>query len=101
MIGVLADFPPLRLPADAAPLIFQPPILDSETLAISLQQIRAHLRVIVLTSAGLVLVTAVTVTGTARGLGPAWTAVFVLGSVLAPRTPPPSPGSRRGWPGGC
>lgn len=39
---------------------------------------------IVLTSAGLVLVTAVTVTGTARGLGPAWTTAFVLGSVLAP-----------------
>ncbi|WP_373292191.1 hypothetical protein [Streptomyces daqingensis] len=37
-----------------------------------------------LTSAGLVLVTAVTVTGTARGLGPAWTTAFVLGSVLAP-----------------
>ncbi|QPP07108.1 Na+/H+ antiporter [Streptomyces bathyalis] len=84
VIGVAGRFPPLHLPADVVLLIFLPPLLYAESLTISLHQARANLRVIVLTSVGLVLITAVTVAGTAYAFGLAWPIAFVLGAVLAP-----------------
>ncbi|WP_181767991.1 cation:proton antiporter, partial [Streptomyces albidus (ex Kaewkla and Franco 2022)] len=84
LIGTIPGFPSVHLPSDVVLLLFLPPLLYAETLSISLQQIRANLRVIVLLSVGLVLATALTVAGTAHGLGMAWPIAFVLGAVLAP-----------------
>ncbi|HEV7628468.1 MAG TPA: Na+/H+ antiporter, partial [Streptomyces sp.] len=84
LIGAIPEFPSIHLPSDVVLLIFLPPLLYAETLTISLQQIRANLRVIVLLSVGLVLVTTVTVASTAHGFGLAWPIAFVLGAVLAP-----------------
>jgi Na+/H+ antiporter len=84
LLGLTPAFHSFRLPPDVVLLIFLPPLLYAETLNISLQQIRANLRVIVLLSVGLVLTTAVTVAATAHGFGLGWAMAFVLGAVLAP-----------------
>jgi Na+/H+ antiporter len=84
LIGVIPHFRTVHLPGDVVLLIFLPPLLYAEALSISLHQIRANLRVIVLLSVGLVLVTALTVAITGHGFGLAWPMAFVLGAVLAP-----------------
>lgn len=84
LIGLIPHFHSLHVPSDVVLLIFLPPLLYAESLTISLHQIRANLRVIMMLSIGLVVVTAVTVAAAAHGLGMAWPIAFVLGAVLAP-----------------
>lgn len=84
LIGLIPEFRSVHVSADLILLIFLPPLLYAEALTISLHQILANLRVIVLLSVGLVLLTALTVASTAHGFGIAWAMAFVLGAVLAP-----------------
>ncbi|WP_329140321.1 Na+/H+ antiporter [Streptomyces sp. NBC_01476] len=84
LIGLIPHFHAVHLPSDLVLLIFLPPLLYSESLTISLHQIRANLRVIMMLSIGLVLSTALSVAGTGYALGMAWPVAFVLGTVLAP-----------------
>ncbi|QIQ06177.1 Na+/H+ antiporter [Streptomyces liangshanensis] len=84
LIGLVPEFRSVHLSSDLILLIFLPPLLYAESLKISLHQILANLRVIVLLSVGLVLLTAFTVAATAHGFGMAWPLAFVLGAVLAP-----------------
>src|SRR5689334_17866984 len=79
LIGLVPHFHSIHLPADAVLLIFLPPLLYAESLTISLYQIRANMRVIMLLSIGLVLTTALSVAGAAYAVGLAWPAAFVLG----------------------
>jgi Na+/H+ antiporter len=84
LVGLIPRFQSFHLRPEVVLLIFLPALLYYETLTISLHQIRANLRVIVLLSVGLVLTTALTVAGAAHGFGLAWPMAFVLGAVLAP-----------------
>ncbi|WP_327237931.1 Na+/H+ antiporter [Streptomyces sp. NBC_01317] len=84
LVGLIPEFRHVHLSSDLILLIFLPPLLYAESLKISLHQILANLRVIVLLAVGLVLTTAVTVAATAHGFGMAWPLAFVLGAVLAP-----------------
>ncbi|MFJ2648093.1 Na+/H+ antiporter [Streptomyces sp. NPDC087420] len=84
LVGLIPEFRHVHLSSDLILLIFLPPLLYAESLKISLHQILANLRVIVLLAVGLVLLTAVTVAATAHGFGMAWPLAFVLGAVLAP-----------------
>lgn len=79
-------------------LIFLPPLLYVESLSISLRQIVQNLRVIVILSVGLVLVTAFTVAAVAHAFGMAWPVAFVLGGVLAPTDATAVNGVSRGLP---
>lgn len=98
LIGLIPHFRDLHVPPDLVLLIFLPPLLYAETLTISVQQIRANLRVIVLLSVGLVIITVVTVAETAHGLGLSLTMAFVLGAVLAPTDATAVAGVARGMP---
>lgn len=84
LIGLIPRFHSLHVPSDVVLLIFLPPLLYAEALTISLRQIRQNLRVIVLLSVALVIVTALTVGTTAQALGLAGPMAFALGAVLAP-----------------
>ncbi|MGW7672698.1 Na+/H+ antiporter [Streptomyces sp. NPDC054775] len=84
LIGLMPNFRDVQLPPGVVLLIFLPPLLYAEALTISLHQILANLRTIVMLSVGLVLTTALTVAGTAHGFGMGWPIAFVLGAVLAP-----------------
>ena len=77
----LAD---VRLPPQIVLLIFLPVLLNWETLNTSLREIRANLRVVMLNSILLVLVTAAAVAVVAHHLGLSWPVAWVLGAVLAP-----------------
>lgn len=86
--GVVLGFVPtlreVQLPPDAVLLIFLPVLLFWESLTTSLREIRANLRVIVLMSTLLVVVTAAAVAVAAHALGLGWGASWVLGAALAP-----------------
>lgn len=84
LVGLLPGVSHPQLPAQGVLLIFLPPLLYSEALTISLHQIRANLRVIVLLAVALVLATMVTVAVTAHAFDLGWAAAFVLGAVVAP-----------------
>ena len=83
----LSFVPGLRdvsLPPDVVLFLFLPALLYWESLTTSLREIRENLRVIILLSVGLVLVTAAAVAAAAHALGLAWATAFVLGAVVAP-----------------
>ena len=77
----LAD---VELDPDVVLLLFLPAILYWESLNTSFREIRANLRVIVLSSVVLVIVTMVAVSFAAQALGVDERAAWVLGAVLAP-----------------
>ncbi|MEV0717534.1 Na+/H+ antiporter [Asanoa sp. NPDC050611] len=87
MGGILALIPQLsdiRLPASAVLLIFLPGILYWESLNTSLREIRANIRVILLSAIGLVIVTMVVLSYSLQAIGVAAAAAWILGAVLAP-----------------
>ncbi|HEY3436279.1 MAG TPA: Na+/H+ antiporter [Actinotalea sp.] len=65
-------------------LLFLPGLLYWESLNTSLREIRANLRVVILTSVLLVLVTAAVVAVAAHAIGMPWPTAWVLGAVLSP-----------------
>jgi Na+/H+ antiporter len=84
VLGLLPRLTDVELDPDLVLLLFLPAILYWESLNTSLREIRANLRVIILSSVGLVIVTATTVSLTAQALGIDHRAAWVLGAVLAP-----------------
>jgi monovalent cation/hydrogen antiporter len=88
LLGVAVGFVPavgdVQMPPEVVLFLFLPALLYWESLNTSLHEIRANLRVIVLSSVLLVLVTAAAVAAVGRALGLAWPMAWVLGAVLAP-----------------
>jgi CPA1 family monovalent cation:H+ antiporter len=87
MGGLLALIPQLsdvQLPASAVLVIFLPGILYWESLNTSLREIRANIRVILLSAIGLVIATMAAVSFSLQALGVATAAAWILGAVLAP-----------------
>jgi CPA1 family monovalent cation:H+ antiporter len=86
--GALLGFAPalrgVRLPPEVVLLLFLPALLYWESLTTSLREIRSNLRVIVLLSTALVIVTAWAVAATAHALGLGWGPAWVLGAAVAP-----------------
>ena len=86
--GALLGFVPalrqVHLPPEVVLLLFLPALLYWESLTTSLREIRSNLRVIVLASTVLVVVTAGAVAATAHALGMAWGPAWVLGAAVAP-----------------
>ncbi|OLF17826.1 Na+/H+ antiporter [Actinophytocola xanthii] len=86
--GVLLSLTPALHDFAVAPevviLLFLPAILYWESLTTSLREIRANLRVVLLTAIVLVLITVLTVAVVAHALGLPWPMAFVLGAVVAP-----------------
>jgi Na+/H+ antiporter len=83
-LGLIPQFGEVRLDGEIVLLLFLPAILYWESLNTSFREIRANMRVIAFLSVGLVIVTAVAVSWTARGLGMESHAASVLGAVLSP-----------------
>jgi len=87
-VGVLIGFVPhlrqAQLPPEVVLLLFLPVLLYWESLTTSLREIRNNLRVVVLTSTVLVLVTAAAVATAAHAIGLEWGPAWVLGAALAP-----------------
>ncbi|HET9143334.1 Na+/H+ antiporter [Actinophytocola sp.] len=86
--GALVGFVPalrgISLPPEVMLLLFLPALLYWESLTTSLREIRSNLRVIVLASTALVVVTAGVVAVVAHELGLAWGPAWVLGAAVAP-----------------
>jgi CPA1 family monovalent cation:H+ antiporter len=86
--GALLGFVPalrtVTLPPEAVLLLFLPALLYWESLTTSLREIRNNLRVIVLASTALVIVTAGIVAAVAHRLGLPWGPAWVLGAAVAP-----------------
>ncbi|OHV05139.1 Na+/H+ antiporter [Mycobacterium talmoniae] len=84
LLGLIPRFGQTQLDGEIVLLLFLPAILYWESMNTSFREIRANLRVIVLSSVGLVIATAVAVSWTARALGMEPHAAAVLGAVLSP-----------------
>src|SRR5512144_456651 len=86
--GALLGFVPalrqVHLPSEAVLLLFLPALLYWESLTTSLREIRNNLRVVVLMSTALVLVTAWAVAAAGHGVGLPWGPAWVLGAAVAP-----------------
>jgi monovalent cation/hydrogen antiporter len=86
--GALLGFAPalrqVHLPPQVVLLLFLPVLLYWESLTTSLREIRSNLRVIVLASTVLVILTAWAVAATAHALGLPWGPAWVLGAAVAP-----------------
>ncbi|MGY1743852.1 MULTISPECIES: Na+/H+ antiporter [unclassified Blastococcus] len=83
-LGLIPALGEVELEPDVVLLLFLPAILYWESLNTSLREIRANLRVIVLSAVVLVIATAAAVAGVAIALGMDPRAAWVLGAVLAP-----------------
>ncbi len=81
--------PNVELDPDVILLLVLPPLLYSAALSASLIEIRSHLRVVVLLSVGLVVVTALTVAGllTLVVAGLPFAAACAFGAAVAPNDP--------------
>lgn len=83
-LGMLPGLDDVTLEPDYVLLLFLPAILYWESVNTSLREVRANLRVIILSAVALVVVTMVTVSYAAQALGVDSRAAWVLGAVLAP-----------------
>jgi Na+/H+ antiporter len=84
LLGLVPGLSAVELDPDVVLLLFLPAILYWESLNTSLREIRANLRVIVLSSVVLVVVTMAAVAVAGQALGMDARAAWVLGAVLAP-----------------
>ena len=84
LLGLIPRFSSVRLDGEIVLLLFLPAILYWEGLNTSFREIRNNLRVIAFLSVGLVILTAVAVSWTARAFGMESHAASVLGAVLSP-----------------
>src|ERR1700716_2462140 len=89
LFGFIPGVPTVKLDPDVVLVIFLPPLLYAAAFFANLNEIRANLRGIALTSVGLVLVTMVAVAVVAHELIPGlpWAAAFALGAVVSPTDP--------------
>jgi CPA1 family monovalent cation:H+ antiporter len=84
LLGFVPTLRTVTLPPEAVLLLFLPALLYWESLTTSLREIRSNLRVIVLASTALVIVTAGIVAVVAHRLGLPWGPAWVLGAAVAP-----------------
>jgi monovalent cation/hydrogen antiporter len=84
LLGLVPGLSSIELNPDVVLLLFLPALLYWESLNTSLREIRANLRVIVMSSVVLVIATMATVAFAAQALGVDPRAAWVLGAVLAP-----------------
>lgn len=84
LLGLIPRFGNIHIQGELVLLLFLPAILYWESLNTSFREIKANIRVIVMTSVGLVIATAVAVSWTARAMGMESHAAAVLGAVLSP-----------------
>src|ERR1700722_4876795 len=84
LLGFIPVLRQVHLPPQVVLLLFLPALLYWESLTTSLREIRSNLRVIVLTSTVLVIVTAWAAAATAHALGLPWGPAWVLGAAVAP-----------------
>ncbi|MCV7122179.1 Na+/H+ antiporter [Mycobacterium lacus] len=84
LLGLIPRFGGVHIDGELVLLLFLPALLYWESLNTSFREIRANLRVIAMTSIGLVIATAVAVSWTARAMGMESHAAAVLGAVLSP-----------------
>src|SRR5438105_2793127 len=89
LVGFVPGLPEVKLDPDVVLVIFLPPLLYAAAFFANLNEIRANLRGVALTSVGLVLVTMVAVAVAAHELihGLPWAAAFALGAVVSPTDP--------------
>ena len=83
-LGLIPAIGEIELEPEVVLLLFLPAILYWESLNVSVREIRANFRVIMLSAVVLVIVTAAAVAGVAMALGMDPKAAWVLGAVLAP-----------------
>lgn len=87
-LGVVLTFLPVlrdvSMPAEVVLMVFLPVLLYWEALTTSLQEIRASLRGIILTSTVLVVFTAACVAVVAHWCGLAWGTAWIIGAAVAP-----------------
>ncbi|MGY1592239.1 Na+/H+ antiporter [Geodermatophilus sp. SYSU D00708] len=84
LLGLVPLLGEVELEPDVVLLLFLPAILYWESLNTSLREIRANLRVIVLSAVALVIASMAAVSYAAQALGMDARAAWVLGAVLAP-----------------
>ncbi|MFV0495526.1 Na+/H+ antiporter [Mycobacterium sp.] len=84
LLGLIPSFGDVQIDGEIVLLLFLPPILYWEALNTSFREMRWNLRVIVMSSIGLVIATAVAVSWTARSLGMESHTAAVLGAVISP-----------------
>jgi CPA1 family monovalent cation:H+ antiporter len=85
LLGLIPALSEVELEPEVVLLLFLPAILYWESLNTSLREIRANLRVIVLSSVVLVIATMAAVAFAAQALGMDPRAAWVLGAVLTTR----------------
>jgi CPA1 family monovalent cation:H+ antiporter len=84
LLALIPRLSHVTLPSEAVLLLFLPPILYYESLNVSLREIRANLRVILLQAVALVIVTMVAISYAVQAVGVPAEAAWILGAVLAP-----------------
>jgi Na+/H+ antiporter len=89
LFGFIPGLPEVKLNPDVVLVVFLPPLLYSAAFFANLNDIRASLRAISLTTVGLVLATMCAVALVAHELVPGlpWEAAFVLGAIVSPTDP--------------
>lgn len=98
LLGLVPVFRGLTVPPELVLLVVLPALLYWESLTTSLREIRANLRVIVMSSVLLVLLTAAVVAVALHALGVPWGPAWILGGVLAPTDATAVAGVARGMP---
>jgi monovalent cation/hydrogen antiporter len=84
LLALIPRLSHVTLPPELVLLLFLPPILYYESLNVSLREIRANLRVILLQAVALVIVTMGAISYALQALGVPSQAAWILGAVLAP-----------------
>jgi CPA1 family monovalent cation:H+ antiporter len=84
LLALIPALSQVTLPPEAVLLLFLPPILYYESLNVSLREIRANLRVILLQAVALVIATMVAISYALQAVGVPSDAAWILGAVLAP-----------------
>jgi CPA1 family monovalent cation:H+ antiporter len=84
LLALIPRLSHVTLPPEAVLLLFLPPILYYESLRTSLREIRANLRVILLSAVVLVIATMVAISYALQAVGVPSEAAWILGAVLAP-----------------
>jgi Na+/H+ antiporter len=84
LLALIPGLSHVSLPPEAVLLLFLPPILYYESLNVSLREIRANLRVILLQAVALVIVTMVAISYALQAVGVPADGAWILGAVLAP-----------------
>jgi CPA1 family monovalent cation:H+ antiporter len=88
LLGLIPGIPEIHLDPDLVLLLFLPPLLYSAAYFADLRALRRDLRVISLTSIGLVLMTTGIVAVVAHELiGLPWAVSFALGAIVSPTDP--------------